>query len=396
MASNLKSVLDINLNNSPNSSKVEIYPVRVVDVILDENSNPEIFSNYGEWSSIGGILFQDIKLPRSSPSLSNFAKPLFPNIKNYPLKNELVFILVLPNNSIQGNLNNISYYYFQPINIWNNIHHNAIPDPIFGENANQQQDYQQIENGSVRRVTDGSTEIDLGDTFKEKLDIKPLKPYEGDVIYEGRWGQSLRFGSTIQGNNSGDPITIIRNGQYDDGKDAWIPQVEDINQDKSSIYATTTQQIPIEVASSDYKSYNNAPTEPNKFDKEQIILSSGRLLMNSKSDSILLSSNKTINLNSLESVNIDSPKTVVQSKEVFLGDKNAKESVILGDRFLNDFKKLLQDLVSLGNALKTPIGTPIPNVPNTSLLLPATRISLRAQTLLNKVESYKSKTTKTK
>ena len=32
----------------------------------------------------------------------------------------------------------------------------------------QQQDYEQTEGGSVRRVTDGGTEIDLGDTILMK------------------------------------------------------------------------------------------------------------------------------------------------------------------------------------------------------------------------------------
>ena len=72
-------------------------------------------------------------------------------------------------------------------------------------------------------------------------DIKSILPYEGDIIYEGRWGQSFRLGSTVNNANipntwssageNGDPITILRNNQYDDGNDPWVPQVEDINQD---------------------------------------------------------------------------------------------------------------------------------------------------------------------
>ena len=82
--------------------------------------------------------------------------------------------------------------------------------------------------------------------------------YNGDILYEGRWGQSIRFGSTaksksrIQNNyssagNNGDPITIIRNGQ---GKQVdnlgWFPTVENINRDPSSIYLTAGQLIKID------------------------------------------------------------------------------------------------------------------------------------------------------
>ena len=54
----------------------------------------------------------------------------------------------------------------------------------------------------------------------------------------------------------------------------------DINKDISHIYATSTQNIPIQVSSKNYNSYNNAPTSPDKFAGEQIILNSGRLLFN--------------------------------------------------------------------------------------------------------------------
>jgi hypothetical protein len=45
----------------------------------------------------------------------------------------------------------------------------------------------------------------------------------------------------------GDPITIIRNGQGRQSDDiAWIPTVENINRDPSSIYLTAGQQIIID------------------------------------------------------------------------------------------------------------------------------------------------------
>ena len=50
-----------------------------------------------------------------------------------------------------------------------------------------------------------------------------------------------------------------------------------------------------------------------------------------------------------------------------LGDKNARESVILGDKFLTDLSKLT--LITNGNSFqeqhyKLPIGTPAPFVHN--------------------------------
>ena len=53
-----------------------------------------------------------------------------PNLSAIPLENEIVYILSLPNSNIQANVNEVTYYYFQSINIWGSTHHNAIPDPI--------------------------------------------------------------------------------------------------------------------------------------------------------------------------------------------------------------------------------------------------------------------------
>ena len=392
-------------------SSSSVFAARVKHAMVDDTTESEAFKAFGEWSSIGCVFFDKLDAPNPNPQFStdNFARPLFPNNSNIPVKNEIVYCIALPNSNVQGDVNDETYYYFQAINIWNSTHHNAIPDPINGPSttpAAQSQDYEQTSAGSVRRVTDGSTEINLGKDFKEKLSIRNLQPYEGDLIYQGRWGQSLRFGSTnkdasisntwSKSGDNGDAITIIKNGQHEEDSDPWVPQVEDINTDKSSIYLTTTQEIPIEVASNNYKSYFSSPTATPLYSGEQIILNSGRLLLNSKIDSILLSSNDTINLNSVNSLNIDTPKTIISSPEIYLGDKSATEPVILGDKFLFDFSSLLSSLISLCGALGTPIGTPIPFVPNAAIPAPATQTLVKAQTMLNKIQQYKSKVSKSK
>ena len=391
--------------NSPN-----IFAARVINIILDDKSNNDIFRDNGEWASLGTIVFSKLQASNSGSNILLLAKPLFPNRKSYPLKNEIVYIIALPDTNIESSINNKKFYYFQPINIWNSNHHNAIPDPLAGSNLpfSQTQDYIQTSAGAVRRVLDGSTEIELGNTFKERLNIKPTQPYEGDIIEEGRWGQSLRFGSTVKNakipnpwsnpniGENGDPIIILKTGQHADDKDPWIPQVENINTDISSIYLTSTQNIPIEVSSKSYKSYTTQPISPNRFTGEQIILNSGRLLFNSKTDSILFSSKNSINLNAIESLNIDTPKTIIQSNEVKLGDKNAFESIILGDKFFTDFRKLLNQIISLSVALQSPIGTPTPFIPNAAIPVPAVNVAQTAAEMLNKIETYKSKISKTK
>ncbi len=189
---------------------------------------------------------------------------------------------------------------------------------------------------------------------------------------------------------------ILKNGQHDEDTDPWVPQVEDINTDLSSIYLTSTQALPIDVASKSYNSYFSAPTATNEFDSEQVVINSGRILFNSKDDNILLSSFDTINLNSLNSVNIDSPKTVIQSGEIYLGDKYATEPVILGDKFLDDFKSLCSNIVQLCTALSVPIAEYPPTKAVAPLPIKAGTLRNQAQTMISSIEKYKSKVSKSK
>ncbi len=225
---------------SPNT---KLIAVRVTDIILDPSHDR--FEDYGNYDSIGTIFYTTLN--QSNSTTDSIAKPLFSFVKNYPLLNEIVLIMSSGNKD-----NTISTYYFPLVNIWNHPHHNALPY-IEDFNNGISNDYEQ---SIARQVEDGSTGINLGNYFKEKLNIKPLLPYEGDTIIEGRFGNSIRFGSTNISNkvatpnewsNSGelgDPITIIRNGQSSQLDDkGWIHAKEDIMGDASSIYMTSNQQL---------------------------------------------------------------------------------------------------------------------------------------------------------
>jgi hypothetical protein len=396
------------LSKIPNdiSSPKQILAVRVKHVLLNGKNTPISWEKYGKYQGMGGILFEEISNPGNNNLESlTYAKPLYSNIKLIPTVNEIVYVMSLPNSDSLGNPSaGIQYYYFQSINIWNSVHHNALPNSLSSTPTNAQK-YEATEAGVEIQSDNSSNSIGLGITFKERNNIKNLQPFEGDILLEGRWGNTIRFGSTV--NNSappnpwsdsgvnGEPITIIKNGQTEENNDSWIPQVENINTDKSSIYLTSNQKIPINNISTNYKSYDTPPTQPNEFIGEQVIINSGRLIFNAKHDSILLSANTSINLNTLDSVNIDtSNKFVVNTREIYLGSKDATEPIILGDKFLADFQKLLQELSSLSSVLPT-VGTQVPYTPNTAVINSSTKLGLEAQNMLSSIKYYKSKTTKT-
>ena len=333
---------------------------RVKSIILDE-THPR-YEELGGWNALGIIEFETVATPTTNIQVLPTAKPLDSTFKSFPLINEIVYILALPDTSIGEFASTKTNYYINTVGIWNHPHHNAFP-----QNSNilppaQQKDYIQTTVGSIRRVTDQSTEIFLGRTFVEKGNIHPLLPFEGDRILEGRWGNSIRFGSTVTGSintwssigENGDPITIIRNGQGNQTDEGWIPTIEDINNDDTSIYFTSTQKIPLEASSTSYSSYSsNPPTIPNEYAGKQLLLNSGRLVFNSTEDHILLSSIKTVNINALNGFNVDSPQSVIQSNSVLLGGINAVEPVLKGDTTINILVDLVNQLQALTIALQT-------------------------------------------
>ena len=235
--------------------------VRVKDIILNIEHPKAI--EYGGYDAIGTIYFtrldENIPLEKNWTNITNTARPLFSFLKNYPLINEIVLIQSSYDKSIYQIGNTSTNYYLPNLNIWNHPHHNALPTTKEMQNDASKQDYEQTQNGIVvRQVEDGSTDINLGDYFSESLEIKPLLPYEGDTIIEGRFGNSIRFGSTnisedilpenknrwSNEGKTGDPITLIRNGQLEDtDKKGWVHIIEDIDNDASSIYLTSNQQL---------------------------------------------------------------------------------------------------------------------------------------------------------
>jgi hypothetical protein len=375
-----------------------ITPVRVKSIILND-SHPR-FTELGEWNALGIIEYDSVTKPSDSKQTFPIATPLLPNLKNYPLVNELVYVLSLPSSEIGTATTATETYYVSIIGLWNHPHHNGYPQNPGNLDENSSRDYQQTSGGDVRRVTDSSTDIFLGNTFKEKPNIHPLLPFEGDMIYEGRWGNSIRFGSTVKDNpnnwsstgNNGDSITVIRNGQGKQSEEGWIPITENINNDESSVYLTSTQQVPLNGSSVSYNSYKSSiPLAPNKFSGKQILLNSGRLVFNSTTDHILLSSAKSINLNSLESVNIDTKDAIIQTTgKIYLADKNASQQALLGNKTTDFLKDLLTSLNKVSVALSA-LAEILPPTPQVAVNTSAAELTATISRLLPQITTLLSR-----
>lgn len=248
----------------------ELVVGRVRNVVLSpytddgKTLNPE----YKSPSDLGKIRYEIVyqnKQVLLGETYSRPAWPIFSFIKQYPVIGELVLLVMGPTTEMNDYRSAQQAYYFPPYNLWNSVNHNAFPE--LSEYAEFLKTYYEKPNYQYS-VTGSLPELPKGVYFSEKS-IKNLAPFEGDTIIEGRFGQSIRFGSTSRvkrkENNwsnegsDGAPITIIRNGQ---GKDTRIvevdrntaiastlpdqPAIENLNYDDSSIYLTSGQSINID------------------------------------------------------------------------------------------------------------------------------------------------------
>jgi hypothetical protein len=403
-----------------------IISVRVVDIILDD-THPK-FQQYGAWSGIGTILYEEVRHGPPVGTGEPFARPLFPNFKNYPVVNEIVVAFFLPNQNINDGIESKNYYYLPPISIWNAPNLNAIPDTLTSGvktvQSSQRKSYEAIEEGQVIKSTNEQVEYNynsplIGGSFEPKSNIRPLLSFAGDVIIEGRFGNSIRFGSTTksritfdpnelnttagtnvnkeffsrndwssQGNN-GDPILILRNGNINTTEPGYVPMIEDINQDPSSIYLTSTQTIPLITNFNSYPSITNEPRSISSYSSSQAIISSERVILNASKDNIIIDSNQNISLSSINDIGLYSRNGFVNltANRVNIGNINASEGVIFGDKFITDFKYLLKDMKILVNNLSLE-----PKLIRTQGA--ADNVNIQIDSILDKINEYTSNTIK--
>jgi hypothetical protein len=242
------------------------------------------------------------------------AKPANINSKRIPLVGEYVLLVKTFNQEATSEKWRHSWYYLSTIDIQSSINDNTIP-------------------GLSIQLTQEQIDSTLpGKTFKPKV-ISPLQPFEGDVLMEGRWGNSIRFGSTVdlsdaysidrpwEGKQSGDPITIIANGQKNYPNKQFT--VENIETDDSSLYLTSTQSIP----KLKLNNIINLGKSESGFSKSQLIGVADRILLKAKTDVVVLDSQLGIELNA--------PK-------INLGATGQYEAILQGPAVVEVLRKIIE------------------------------------------------------
>lgn len=263
-------------------------------LVIDVITNDDDIQRYNKLTSsgyeIGCVKFKNVDSDINVPDDNLlWAFPMDSNYTEYPLINEIVIIYRF--------LNRI--YYTRKLNISNR----PTASPMYGlHNETKLSDVgSAINTNQINPTPAGSSKPNniLGLKFKEDFTLFKLRHREGDIVIEGRHGNSIRIGSDIATNVNAN--IFLRAGQTStpitkiDGIFALID--EDINKDSTSLYLTENERIGITPATKGnfwHQFSMRNPTDDTNYTGAQIVGNSDRIIFNTKKNEILLFSNTGI------------------------------------------------------------------------------------------------------
>ncbi len=273
------------------------------------------------------------------------AYPFYQSFKNIPVVGEV--ILLIPGPKPGGDLKSVSGDYYLPaLNIWNN--------PQGG------------------RSSTGNYLTQLKDGWEETVDNNALYPFPGDVIIEGRKGQSIRFSENlVQGQSDGSktPLTpwISRQGKGHQSTIAIVSGIsttgdatnyvtENINTDASSIYLLQDQKVnlraPHEWKREGLTSYGalTLPSGSNDYIGNQILFNSDRLYLNARKEHILLSAQLHVGLLG-DQVHLDAKNTINFAAPRVQLTPAANNPLVRGEQLITELENLYSRLAALTETL---------------------------------------------
>jgi hypothetical protein len=274
---------------------------------------------------------------------NTYARPLHFTSRRLPLIGEQVIIINGPvNDWTTSGLKQVGFLYFQPINGTDDAVLHTFPRLWKREGSN----------GGSAASRNSDNEIP-GETFpKNPKRIDSLQPFEGDDLFEGRFGQSIRFGSTVVGNMSiydkkpswkgssnGDPLMILRvrkptgTGTTNSTIKKFFANpkysVEDLEKDEASIYLSTTQML--NGLKAGFTKNLDVKTAANWSAGSQIIIDADRVIINGKAN---------------KSIIIGKEEVVITGKKVLFQSENYKVDLDELMDFLKSWLKLDNDLAA--------------------------------------------------
>lgn len=290
----------------------------VEDVITNEEHplyNPKTGKN------VGDIIVRFLPAEKDVPTKKlSAATPMESNFQQYPLKHEMVLVF----RPYGG-----KSFYLRPLNTTNKPTENSWASLTLEYAPTSQttvDDRSLAQRGGLVDTRRQVTTLFDG-RFKVNPSTRPVRACEGDVMLQGRFGNIVRFGSSLFSNplaKVAQPNLLITVGQAipkersttDDTGTSLMYQ--NINEDKNSIWIVTDEKVPFIAATvrsqADRKAHLFSSERPTaEYTGAQIFVSSDRVILNSKKNELSLFSNTEINLSAIKSVTVDTERSVLMT-----------------------------------------------------------------------------------
>ena len=305
----MNNVVDVIKDMTSAEEFYEIEPAEVIKVWLDPE-DPDFPTNTdtegitsSDMTMLGAVTVRLLHSQRNGGILDRLVMPLSPHIVQYPLKGEVVNVA-----DYNGQL-----YYSNPLNLYGKVNMNRLPFKM-GE----------------RKVFEALTK------YNRKINVE-----QGDTVIQGRFGQSLHFGSDV---NYVKPYMKLTVGQHQSkasmvAKEAipGFPHLSEINLDEASIWMTTNQHLPLKTAAPS----NMKGAKLGGVFHSLIALNSDSIVFNAKKKGgdVSAFAARSINLCAQTSINLESEYGVIN-----LGDVIGQNPAVKGKELVEFFETLLGEL----------------------------------------------------
>lgn len=253
------------------------------------------------------------------------AYPLEANVQEYPLVGEAVIVF-----KTFGGL-----YYSRPLNYTRKVSQNAanlLRKKFSAVKSSVTADTREL--ASRGAIPESAVVLDINDRlgkyFPDEgvLNTKSVRPCEGDVLLQGRFGNAIRIGSSLVKTplrGAVSPNILLTAGFSLDQKEVsatvdgqatdYSLIYENINKDKSSIWMVSNQKIDFvastALSTSDTKAHLlSSPNKTVTYTGAQIFVNSDRVILNSKQNEISLFSNTEINLSAIKAITLDTEQSI--------------------------------------------------------------------------------------
>ena len=271
-----------------------------------------------------------------------------------------------------------------------------------GASTNNARGYSKVQATGISRTEGSQTDTDTssyGDYFQPQLNLHKLKLYEGDYLFESRFGQSIRFSAYNNGDNEFSPNITIRNGESGESQtnDSGVSTEEDINKDGNIIFLGSGNRLldyklP---TSNEYPSFYNYPSE---LRGHQILLNSDRIILSAKNAEMIAVAKKDIGFITDGQFSIDASRGInitvddhifvdtqdrdinfnIGNGSIMLGTDGELEAVAKGETLVELLGEMI-DLIAQQIYL-TPAG---PSSPGPTNIAQFTTLKTKLQTMLS-------------